>query len=690
MLGWMLKRGDNAADAANAANAGEDTTQADIPDTPAPVFAARAFKSALFGTPREEPRTRHTKASASTDQGARTPNSKPQGILLTPGTGANRPKRVSFGREVDDAAKINKDPLTSKEGGPHKRTRLNEALEKARQKKVTNVNKKAATTQQKKQLSDDEWEEEDDGEVDQDNYCSHDITLDLNEPHSQSGRFWKEEFEKYHKDAKAEMEKLLKYKQLAKSYAQQKDAEAIGLAEMLKDEQQKVIKMEKKIAQNASNIISQQQDTPEEASPELLAKLTKQTALAVQYRQRVQALEDQLEDFLQEKQEEAESNGRRRRLATTSPRTQKTLVETQRELRRARSQVREMGALREQVSSLKEQLKAAEKRAAKAEVGVSLQDAEPSRARDLRAQLREAKDESKRKDEEIQQLKNDFETFRKEGETRDEDTKAVLERAHGKIAELRKEVRNLKAAASEQQQAKNRVGQPGTAKYDGAGEVNEASAATVGARTRGSYERTTRRSSEKLGLRENHSSAEARDLDEKCRSLREKYREGTHHEPSAPEPSPTKSMSGALVGRPELEKPRWQPFVPRSPRNRGYLNGETSNRTQDDGITPAETRSKQIGADDLPTAAKSMSRMDRVGQDEPGDDKLRSRFVHLGGPNITTSHTNSNNAVVRHTPRSNLSPERRGAAMARIEQRRAEKLKERARKNGLDKENVRP
>lgn len=660
----------------------EDTTQADIPDTPAPVFAARAFKSALFGTPREEPRTRQTRASVSTDQG--TPISKPQGILLTPGTGTSRPKRVSFGREVEEAAKIHKgkNPLTTKEDGLHKRTRLNEALEKARQKKVSVVNK--TTTTQLKEPSDDEWEEDDGSEGDDKNYCNHDITLDLNEPHSQSGRFWKEEFEKYHKDAKAEMEKLLKYKQLAKSYAQQKDTEAIELAEMLKEEQQKVIKMEKKIAENASDIISRQQEASEEASPEMVAKLTKQTALAVQYRQRVQELEDQLEDFLQEKQDEAESKGRRRRQPTTSPRTQKTLIETQRELRRARSQAKEVNTLREQVSSLKEQLKAAEKRAAKTELGVNSQDFEPSRMKDLRAQLRETKEESKRKDEEIQQLKKDF----KESQTREEDTKAVLERAHTKIADLKKEVKTLKATASEQL-TKDQNGQPDTERRGASGEEGGASVVTVMARPRSFDGKATRRSNEKVPLQERRGSGETRSSHEKHWSLRDKYREYAGNSSSIPAHGENKVMSGALMDRPELEKPKWQPFVPSSPKNRAYLGEEISNRIQNGSVTPAGARSKDIGFDDLSTLAKTISHSDKVEEEEPKGDRLRSRFVHLGGPEASILGNNNNSTMVGNASRSKLPPERRAAALARIEQRRAEKVRERAR-NGFDKENVRP
>ncbi|KFH46929.1 hypothetical protein ACRE_022590 [Hapsidospora chrysogenum ATCC 11550] len=678
MLGWMLKRGDNAPGAAEGgANTygADDTMQADVLDTPAPVFAARAFKSALFGTPREEPRTRQLKPSASTDQGSRTPNSKPQGILLTPGTGTTRAKRVSFGRELDETAKRQNDALASKEGGPHKRTRLNEALEKARQNRITAVNNKAAATRSKKVCSDDEWEEEDDAEGDEDNYCNHDITLDLNEPHSQSGRYWKEEFEKYHQDAKVEMEKLLKYKQLAKSYAQMKDAEAIELAEKLKDEQQKVIKMEQKIAEKASNIISLHENTSEEASPELVAKLTKQTALAVQYRQRVQELEDQLEDFLQGRQNEADSRNRRRRQQTAaSPRTQKTLVETQRELRRAKLQVREVNSLREQVSSLKEQLRAAEKRAAKAEAGATLQDAELSTARNLRAQLRAAREESRKKDEDIQQLKKDFEAFRMESQTRQEDTNSVLERAHAKIADLKKEVKMLRAGELEPKQDRHQLN-PG----------EEQPPVRLATRTRDFNGKVARRSPEKAPLHERNIPNLARRSDEHLPSLRDKYRDGTTDAPAqSREP---KTMYGAVADRPELERPKWQPFVPRSPRNRAYLGKDISNCIENGSLTPAGAISKDIGVDDLSTLAKRISHADKPEDAEPEHDELRSRFVRLGNPGVSDKHNSS--TAIGNTSKSKLPPERRAAAMARIEQRRAEKLREQAR-SGIDKENVHP
>lgn len=140
-----------------------DTAQVDQPDTPAPVFAARAFKAALFGSPsRRHPAStaRNSRRPPLIERETGTP-SKPAGILLTPGTGTTRRKRVSFGHELAAS--------------------------------------KAAETNGTTENSDDEWEESEDSEAN-----TNDATIDLNEPHSNSGRYWKEEYYKYHEGAKAE------------------------------------------------------------------------------------------------------------------------------------------------------------------------------------------------------------------------------------------------------------------------------------------------------------------------------------------------------------------------------------------------------------------------------------------------------------------------------------------------------
>ncbi|RDA94220.1 hypothetical protein CP533_0625 [Ophiocordyceps camponoti-saundersi (nom. inval.)] len=407
MLGWMLRGSENAESQG-------DATHEELPDTPAPVFAARALKSALFGTPalhHDSPLSKKESRESrrimtGTDKGSSGTPSKPPGILLTPGTGTSRRKRVSFGQQVADTELKPGKPSTEA-SSPSKATDDSEA----------------------------DWEEEDD-----DDFCTHDVTLDLNEPHSQSGRYWKEQFERYHQEAKAEMEKLLKYKQLAKSYARQKDAEAIRLAERLREERQRVVNMEKKIADNASQIVSRHDHDDDREPGELLAKLTKQTSLAAEYRQRVHELESELDEAMRQKdqQQSAEAAGRRRRAVTAaSPTTQKTLVETQRELRRARVQLRELDALRQEISTLK-------KTHVKT-TGVSDKKDRGDDSSLLRLQLDESREEMRRKSKELDQLKSDFEAFRKASEAHDADSRAVLERAQGKVSDLKKEMRALKA-----------------------------------------------------------------------------------------------------------------------------------------------------------------------------------------------------------------------------------------------------
>ncbi|KAJ4136132.1 hypothetical protein NW768_003740 [Fusarium equiseti] len=679
MLGWMLRRGENAPEPVNSVNDG-DTTQIDVPDTPAPVFAARAFKSALFGTPARptnQPTRAKDRSSRMDQESSRTPP-RPQGILLTPGTGTTRRKRVSFGQDVKKNANTNKEPES------RQRTRLNDALEKA-SKSISQKN----DAQPEQDNSSDEWEEADD-----EDYCTHDITIDLNEPHSQSGRYWKEEFEKYHEDAKAEMEKLLKYKQLAKSYAKQKDAEAIELAVKLKEEQLKVIEMEKQIAEGASKMASKRADRPDESHSDLLSTLTKQTALAVQYRTRVQELEDQLEEFLREREDDPDANDRKRRQAT-SPRTQKTLLETQRELRRARMQVKEVGDLREQISSLKTQLKAAEKRAAKteanSETGNSTKekiDNEPlregSRAQELRAQLREAREENKKKDEELRKLKQEFEAYRNETQAHNADTNAVLERAHTKIAELKKEIKTLKSGDHDAHEQDDEAARPKSwhIQSDAGRLADEISKSrNVSSDDRDRRRNMARRSFDLTDLEDD--TMELKLTDPNIHSLRQKFSDDASPRLSKSDIGPSKPVSSSLGGKPDIGRPRWQPFVPRSPRNRAYLGEEITRRIENGGATPGRPNYDEITVPDLPALAKSVARSKRTSSTEADEkiDLLQDRYARLGGPDPNHSAIAAN--------ASKLPPERRAAAIARIEQRMAEKRRERGRK-GFDKENVRP
>ncbi|KAK2595160.1 hypothetical protein QQS21_007120 [Conoideocrella luteorostrata] len=652
MLGWMLKRGENAPESGDG-----DTTQIDQPDTPAPVFAARAFKSALFGTPskrNDDRRGTRGKASLSgksktaSQRSSETP-SKPQGILLTPGTGTSRRKRVSFGHDVPGGSVTDLDRITE----------VDEATEAEDPAMVPDSKPQSNSVPEEINLSDDEWEEEEDEE--EEGCSSHDITTDLNEPHSQSGRFWKEEFLKYHQEARAELEKLLKYKQLAKSYAQQKDAEAIELAERLRDEQQRVINMERKIAENASQIVTQHRQSSGEDPTELVGKLTKQTTLAAQYRHRVQELESQMEELHMNRDNATGNDTPRRRYASTPSisATQKMLTETRRELRRARSQLKELSSLRDEVFGLKMQLKKAELKLVVSEKEEARATTSGPRAQELRALLKTAMEESKRKDEEIRQLQTDFEAFRKESDIHHTDTKAVLERAHTKIADLKKEVKSLKAAGLGQ--ARPHSWHPNTLSND---KIKETKSDEL---MRDAVQTSERRSLD-----------ETNNLDKpqaQTRTLRQKFVDDAAL--AAPEP---KMSNGG--DRAHLAKPKWQPFVPRSPRNRVYNREDVARRIHGD-------KSKGIVAPELPALAKTMNRHKNISEaEENGEvDLLSDRFARLGGPGPNNHIIDS---LEGNASRSALPPERRAAALARIEKRMAEKKKLRSQSGAGGKENVRP
>ncbi|KAK8149931.1 hypothetical protein G3M48_005023 [Beauveria asiatica] len=662
MLGWMLKRGSNASQTVDDAGMfndkctrgvfrcdskkflttlpAEDTTHVEQPDTPAPVFAARAFKSALFGTPRRHDirparSARRSATGSNTDKDSSTP-SKPAGILLTPGTAATRRKRVSFGYDVpgqNDTATKPEDPASRQENSAKTNKENEERL--------------ATATDSRQPDEEDEWEEDDDGEQ-----MINDVTIDLNEPHSQSGKYWKEEFEKYHEDARIELEKLLKYKQLAKSYAKQRDAETVQLVERLRDEQLKVLKMEKMIAENESNIASARQAEDGDATVELLDKLASQTTLATQYREKVHKLESELEEALRDREQRADGQ-RRRRQGSASPATHKALAETQRELRQAKSQLREMGTLRDQVASLKAKLQATQEQSRPATDAPN----ETSRTKELRTQLRALKEESLKKDQELLVLRSEFDSFREESAIHDADTRAVLERAHSKIAELKKVIKTLKSTQAEKPLPLT-LGAAGNAALAGVDDLKDS---IVPAEPRRSLDTDQRRK------------PQLSSMEQRPRSLREKFREDA---PASPERRPARNTRQV-----EDDRRQWQEFVPRPPQNLDYLGEDVARRIENGGVTPAATKKKALPAKDKDAGRE---RRTSTSDDEDAIDLLRSRFAKLGGP----EEGGQGHPGISIPGRINLPPERRAAALARIEKRMAEKKRARAR--SLDKENIQP
>lgn len=302
------------------------------PETPAPIFAVRAFKSALFGTPRIDQDALATPTSTPADNRAgkkeragritKTPKvkqtieeepvTKPRtvslmspgkGILLTPGTGAARRKNVSFsglafnekvGKEESYQADPNLLPNVDNppiiEAVPQRRqTNLTKALYKARIGTIKDDKLADPKETDEKETSvkseiGPKAQDEDKEDIVAD---SADVTVDLNHPFSRSGQHWKAEYERYFKNSDREMRKIIKYGQSVKSFAAKKDSEASFLGEKLDQELFKVAEMEAKVSALAAQLATARVQGSEESDQgKLVEELSKQTALAVRYQQK--------------------------------------------------------------------------------------------------------------------------------------------------------------------------------------------------------------------------------------------------------------------------------------------------------------------------------------------------------------------------------------------------------------------
>lgn len=618
-----------------------DDTFVDQPDTPGPVFAARAFKRAIFGTPaptiKEVPKKDSTKAVVTksekttlkptlTDKQAYDSPSKPQGILLTPGTGTSRRKRVSFGREV----KTNINGMLADTGdGPTRtrpRTKLQEALENSRKRRDNrrstedDARKLDFDPEIKNDDADDVWEEVDEGDREVDG------TVDLNEPRSQSGRYWKGEFQKYHEEAQAEMEKLVKYKQLAKSYAKAKDAEALDLTGRLKDEQAKVIEMERKITELAGQIGAKQSKIGSvQEEKELMKDLTRQTALAVQYRKKV----DELEAALKESGYEAGNHMRRRGDPPT-----------------AGEQTKEINDLRRELQRVKSELVAAEDRERKADM-----------------EKRELERKLSRKDTQYDSLKAEFESLKDKNKTlKDELSNLKRTSRPGDTGLLRKtsqptsldpgppsawskKFEELKSNLDDEQETRRR-------------EMDDASI-TIN-KLQQEFKRTSDFKSPVL----RKSSSDLRTKFSKTPKLDDDTIDLLQHRPIS-----SIRRTSTPIGRP----------ISRGSK-RTVSGRVVDSKSEPAGLSSARATPRRSGTPKTIDLAR-LSNKSRLGlvteraMDSESDPEPRSNNVP-SSRNIST--------------RSSLSSDRRAAAIARLEQKRAERKKARERPGITGKENIRP
>ena len=302
------------------------------PETPAPLFAVRAFKTAIFGTPHPDQSVINRPAQPVLQKGdvAKTqptgnvenrqvpdaandyfnepvailktdPMASPtKGILLTPGTGATRRKTVSFGNLMANAPK-EEGSSPSAEAATLKNRRNQDAPEASptiqpRQPSLTKTlielskqkhNSQATSVTSSEQEPVKESASILNAQTDKTDQTA-DNTVDLSQPCSRSGQHWKTEYEKYHKNSNREMKKVIMYGQNVRSYAVKKDSEATGLGEKLKKELAKVAAMEKKVSKLAAQLKVAHAQGPEEESEQtrLVSELAQQTALAIRYKQK--------------------------------------------------------------------------------------------------------------------------------------------------------------------------------------------------------------------------------------------------------------------------------------------------------------------------------------------------------------------------------------------------------------------
>ena len=318
------------------------------PETPAPVFAVRAFKTALFGTPHpsqqgekvneEKPSLeKPNKPKLSPRAKLTTPKLEPKshaaralkgtpllspakGILLTPGTAATRRKTVSFGSlgaskgpnihesgQVAQATVVGfekvSDTVSSEE--PDFNSRSQPALTKelfaaqldASKQRMNECQKTVEAPTEGMPILDSEKIQTSRPAQSSATDSNLEFTVDLTKPRSQSGQHWKAEYERYQKNSDRELKKIIQYGQNVKSYAEKKDIEATNLQEKLKRELAKCTAMEAKVSKLATQVANGRHYGSDGSAEQtkLMNDLSRQTALAIRYKQKADRYRNAIE-----------------------------------------------------------------------------------------------------------------------------------------------------------------------------------------------------------------------------------------------------------------------------------------------------------------------------------------------------------------------------------------------------------
>ncbi|KAI2643419.1 hypothetical protein GGS21DRAFT_496291 [Xylaria nigripes] len=758
MLGWALKKSFQGATGLRDApqSRGDDTTQFDPPDTPAPVFAARAIKNAIWGQSvtvtedhsstkaksSETQRVKHaanaktttnttaptntTEKSVPTD--TRSPN-KLNSILLTPGTGTSRRKRVSFGRDVKAGNNIDPSPFTAsatRDGKLRKKTTLQKALENARSEERKAAEPRVVDPEEDNTEEDWEWDDED-------VCCQQDVTVDLNDPHSESGKYWKAEWARYREEARSDIEQLVKYKANARSFAVKKDTEAGQLSQKLKEEQAKVAELEKKNAEMTTKLAAARKHGTNEDNMALARDLAKQTSLVAEYREQIKALEAGIKEPSGEPNRDLSTRHR----IDTSPRMEQSIIDVSRELRKARSELRQLDRLRDEVRRLKSNLAISRERVAELEAQASAgADSESSRVTKLEKQLREIKEESRQKDTEIRKLKREYDSLKRDAKSRTAEAVEVLQDKNTKIEQLEKEIKDLKATNTSKRPrdldaaiAEHRritqdlksgiesLGRP--SKYERGRPTNgRARAASIQDITLDMTQRSLLQDKDKHapdGIRQGKGSGGGIVTDWtvdiptlELQAQEKNRREGSQKPNREPISERNQDLSRGQAARSTRQRPlhdsdrnqsdalsnrvnESSDVKSREHRQPTVSDAPQTDRNQDSNSRRVANTQTTSLAEDKPTTRDTVDRTTRRSRvqartshtapsssEAPVIDLIEDQFSRLGDRDA------SGNTAARRT----LPADRQAAALARLEQKRMKRRKESG--QGLDKENVRP
>ncbi|PNS15447.1 hypothetical protein CAC42_706 [Sphaceloma murrayae] len=244
----------------------DDATFCDQPDTPAHVFAARAFKYRLWGTPRPQdtsikPRDRPSSYYGNTSaqqNGLSASPSKPNGILMTPGTAnLKRSKTVTFGAQKAEpkreqiANRTKSAPVVPGKFPTPSRldmTAMDVPVQPQPTSEFTDRLRKAQTTDNSNEVR---VEIKRKPEVENEK-----VTETLSNPLID----WKDRYEQYTARTEREMKRLIAKQQAAKHFAREKDTAATALAEDLREERKKISLLESQISNLNTEVVRMQKD----------------------------------------------------------------------------------------------------------------------------------------------------------------------------------------------------------------------------------------------------------------------------------------------------------------------------------------------------------------------------------------------------------------------------------------------